>query len=202
MNRELNIPFKGSRDYLQSSNIWDAVADEAIESGWAKPAAQLDLVVRRRIQNRLAISDVTGQHSSMAPAAEAILSWPGGRRHLRLRETTGAVMERIEDPEEELRVRCRIGADSCAADGPFPFSGSQVVVALTKFLHEARVDGSVKWLATRLALPLAVRRSLPERVTVTMSAAMAAGTVASVALVMPSGEAAVDGRIFFHKSTW
>ena len=149
----LNVPFKGKRDYLQSGDLWDATVAALREAGGAAPGDRLSMRFRRLVSHAVCLMPFEGRRPAEM-IADVVLRGGDGARTFLLAETEREVAERRDDHEATVLDRLEVDGDSGRVSGPFAVSPIEAIVAATKGLHLASVDGSVKWLATRLDLPL------------------------------------------------
>lgn len=206
MQRKLDIPFKGSRTYLHSTNSWDAVASllsaDELELGaeLGAPDTVLDITFRSLILEGVDLL-VSGTRLKTPEAkAQMLIKSAGGARGFGELVSNGMpVTERVDDAEGPLRAGAVIDADGATFTGPLPVSLSQVYVALIKFWHQTNVDNDCKWLATRLQLPLACLTAEPATVRVVPETILKDGA-GSVTRVSGDDDDTLSGRIWFFKA--
>lgn len=200
----LDVNFKGTRNYLHSTNIWDAVAEHCLEtfSGAENlPDAQLDIVFKRIMHNKVEL----WLGASPAPkdpnmVAQIVLKLPDGRKQVGLLRDTGIrITERIVDMEDTLQPDVELSAEAATYKAPPIISLSQIYVAMIKFWHQAKVDNDCKWLATRLQLPLACLKAKPSEIEIKPTTILKDGA-GSINMVRSKGAGSTDGRIYFFKS--
>jgi len=200
----LDIKFKGERDYLQSANVWDAVAQHCLEAftdvGNMNEAI-LDVVFKKIMHNKVEL------WLGKAPApkdpnmvAQVVLKLTDGSKKIGLlRETEAIITERFEDVENQFKPDVQIDAEKAHYQGEPLISLSQIYVAMIKFWHQAQVDNNCKWLATRLQLPLGCLNARPSKVEIKPATILKDGA-GSINVVSSKGAGVTDGRIYFFKS--
>lgn len=147
----LDVPsLKGNRDYVSSTQMFDAIRPVLVTSGFSE-ADRLKMTFRRLTlktprfvmparQSKFAFGDVVVTGHRMAIGT--------------LEETESEITSRRPDYEAGITSLFTVGEGWISASGISPLSAIEVVVAATKHLHHLQVSPSVKWLATRLDLPI------------------------------------------------
>lgn len=148
----LDIPcLKGSRDYVHSTQMFDAVRPLLLNAG-AASEDRLTMIFRR-LTGRLPRVVMPARRS---PYAFGDVVVTGSQKIVAtLEETDGTITGRRPDHEAELFASLIVGDGWIAAPrAQFPLSPVEIAVAATKHLHHLQISSSVRWLATRLDLPM------------------------------------------------
>lgn len=153
----LDVPFKGRRDYLHSTNIWNAIASQFLNSGRPQ-TARLSVSFRRLIVRQPILSFPSLERPAAGVSAGDVVLVAGERRETGILKMSDLLVERrVDDYENGIRGDVTIEGDRASFAGkPDTMTAVEVIVAVIKFLHESAVSREVKWLATRLDLPLSL----------------------------------------------
>lgn len=148
----LNLHFKGSRDYLHSTDLWNAVASalftKSSACGW-----QMSINFRRVVSQAPRLVPL-GADVLPDKFADLIVAKHGITHKFVLIETTDKITKRLEDKEKFIFHRTKIKNNCCVYHGPTVATPIEVIVAMTKLYHIERVDRDISWLATRISLPV------------------------------------------------
>jgi hypothetical protein len=153
---DLKFCFKGSRNYVQGGDIYNAVSDWLAANGCADATA-LDLSMHRLCSQNLTgeISDVPdpvrGENDKLLVRFKS-----GGQAYtLLLRESGEPITGRNPYPEEDILKAASFDPDSrsISVSEPLPFTNIEIVVALNKeLLKRLFPEVTGKWYFTRLQL--------------------------------------------------
>lgn len=151
----LDVPFKGQRTYLQSANLWHAISPLLLRSDRSSEA-RLSVSFRRLLDRLpILIFPALDRPAPGVAVGDVVLTDEGRRELGYLREGDRPVGRRIADYEDGMRGDVQIdGTVARYVGSPAGMTSVEVIVAATKFLHQESVSAKVKWLATRLELPL------------------------------------------------
>ncbi|MEZ5922808.1 MAG: hypothetical protein R3D57_00315 [Hyphomicrobiaceae bacterium] len=151
----LDVPFKGQRTYVHSTNTWDAVCAHLLAEGW-RPEARLILTFRSLMDRRPVLHFPADLRSAGGTAVGDVVVVDEGRRETGYLGLSPQPIEaRVPDYEDSIRTGVALGSEGARLTGqPTNMTAIEVVVAVTKFLHQDNVSRDVKWLATRLDLPI------------------------------------------------
>ncbi len=158
----LDVPFKGQRAYLQSANLWHAISPLLVRLS----------ISFRRLLDRLPVLvfPAVDRPAPGVAVGDVLLSEEGRREIGYLKASDRPVSRRIADYEDGMRGGVQIeGAVAKYAGIPADMSPVEVVVAATKFLHQESISAKVKWLATRLELPLRFELSATSKLEIRIS---------------------------------
>jgi hypothetical protein len=151
----LAVPFKGERPYVQSANIWDATCAHLSREGW-RPQARLTLTFRQLIDRAPILHfPAPGRPGPGVAVGDVVLADDDRRETGYLSRSEERIGARIPDYENTIKSSVVIGSGGARLTGKSErMSAVEIVVAVTKFMHQDIVSRDVKWLATRLDLPL------------------------------------------------
>lgn len=150
----LNIPFKGSRKYVHSTDLWNSVTACFYPAG--PPADTRMLMNFRRLATNLPAVLAVETSKREYAFADLLIESPNARKVFVLAETDQPVTGRVECPESWLVPHIVVDTESASLGGQTGASPIEMIVATCKKLHLLSVDDSVKWLATRLNLPISL----------------------------------------------
>lgn len=154
----LTVEFKGARDYIQGGDIHDAVL--AALSAASIPVATFRLKIGRFAGAALELhlsESAEEARSRPAGCVADIVVGPGARAGWVV-ESGQPVVGRRDFPEELIVARSRIDGDGVSMLGDPGFSPIEVVIAITKHLHQQiRPQPQRRWIFTGIDLrrPLA-----------------------------------------------
>lgn len=166
----LDVPFKGRRDYLHSTSIWNAIASQFIHAG-RPPATRLAVSFRRLIVRQPILSFPFRDRTLPGVSVGDVVLITGDARETGILKTSDLlVARRVEDYEDGIRGNVEIEGNRASFAGkPDTMTAVEVIVAVIKFLHERSVSRDVKWLATRLDLPLNLTLSATDKLDVAIT---------------------------------
>ncbi len=154
-SRKLELCFKGSRDYLHGTDVYDAVAALS-RAQLGTGVCHLRLAIHKFFRNQPELVWGTGALPAKRPAnAVAEFSAIGEAKVAGwLTETGNAVTCRIAYDEEAIAACCRLAGDGITAWREPPGRPVEVLVAMTKQLHQFLypVSRGARWIFTRLDL--------------------------------------------------
>ncbi|MGJ8530450.1 hypothetical protein [Maritalea sp.] len=146
----LSIPYKGSRDYLHGTDMFDRVISIASkESGGAPEVFEISF---HAMANKPLVLQIGGDGPARATTAAGYFQGAAGKVRFFLSETDGEVVGRIPYAEEEV-VRNMVFADqgATALMGALnPFSDIEVWIPMVKELHTRLFpEANGKWVFAR-----------------------------------------------------
>ncbi|WP_108682486.1 hypothetical protein [Methyloceanibacter sp. wino2] len=147
--------FKGTRNYLQSADLWNACV-EALFGDADKADWSMRMNFRALTDQAPLLVPLDEARDRPGRFAEVIASRDDRRLSYVLVESGQPAVGRYEDKESSLNSAVQIDGDVARFDGPLAATPIELIVAMTKKLHLTSVDKDVRWLATRLALPAAI----------------------------------------------
>lgn len=155
---DLDIPFKGKRDYLHSTSLYDAVVKHLGDKLGRGNLSDVRLMFQGFARKKLKVTQHLGEAESRALMTFVCA---GQKFRLDFVETEKEVADRRPYPEEQIMEHCHLDPVAERAtlvdDGRQPFSLMECVVAINKALHERLfAENRGKWLFTeiRTARPL------------------------------------------------
>lgn len=205
--RSLPVEFKGERSYLQSANVWDSLAafltgeDFSGDAKFSAADAVLDIVFKKMMTGKIEFCLAEGRPPKVEDmSAQIILTAADGSKMMGLiRETGAPETGRFDDIENSFKPDVSLEEDAAEYNGDMPVSTSQMFVAIIKFWHQAKISNDVKWLATRLQLPLSFITAAPKAVRADIGTILKEGA-GSISTVKASGAKPDTGRIYFFKT--
>jgi len=151
----LNLRFKGSRDYLHGTDMHEAIC-QWLRARGLEPDGSIDLALHKIA--RFAVTPTLDDEPAPAEG-ETVAAFKfgiGERRHtVKLRLTKEAVEGRYPYPEDEIVAACRLSleARSVVLEQALPFTNVEMLVAMQKGLLQALFpEAPGKWYFTRLQL--------------------------------------------------
>jgi hypothetical protein len=151
----LELCFKGRRDYVQGTEMLEAVSALARrELGTGELRLKLAMHRLLSTQPDLCWTDQPGGMDRPATAAADFSAAAGGAL-LRgwLLESSRPVTRRVAFEESRIAAKCRLESDAIAVDGDPGFLPSEIAISMTKQLHGARFPAPHgRWIFTRLDL--------------------------------------------------
>lgn len=130
--------------------MFDAIRPVLLDAGYSADS-RLTMIFRRLTS--FTPHFVMPAASSKAAIGDVVVNGEGRTVGV-LEETDCKVPGRRPDHEADLFETLSVGEGWIEAQGPSPLSPIEVAVAATKRLHQLQVSSSVKWLATRIELPI------------------------------------------------
>ena len=168
----LDLPYKGSRDYLHGTDIHDALCDE-VEAKIGGPLQRLDLVFHRMVRSALSAEVF---ESSAVPEAEPAVVFRFQARGqgwvAQLHETGGPVTRRSPYDEDAVLKVSTYDAERQFIESPVlpGYSNIEIIIPLFKdLLQRVLPDAKGKWLFTRLQLPESFRHATFARLGITFA---------------------------------
>ncbi|MCB1230175.1 MAG: hypothetical protein KDN19_07915 [Verrucomicrobiae bacterium] len=155
---EIEIPFKGARDYLQSADVYHAVLAHLDGQVGIDSCHDVRLIFRNFARTRIAV--ITEDELGDREANASFLCEVGGEKLKRVLVETGKdVTAREPYPEEEIVERCVVDAEAKTVtlehdDSLDRFKLMEILVAMNKAMHlEVFKEHPGKWLFTETRNP-------------------------------------------------
>jgi len=152
----LQLCFKGARDYLHGTDMYGAIvqAIQAGNPGTAGRGFRMAIHGFARRQCRMVLGDPgEALPRPVHAVADFLFRGEGGDVMGELLETEGAVECRYPYDEEEIVGQCVVSGRTITIKGKSRHSAIEVLVAMTKHLHQAVHPGAAgKWVFTKLDL--------------------------------------------------
>lgn len=147
--------FKGSRDYLHGTDVYEALAALArLELG--PDIRRLRLAIHRFFSTQPEIHWIDPMGGPSQPRDAVVdfsVEGSGTRASGWLTESGREVDCRIAYEERLIEARCKIAGDAVSVQGDTGFLPIEVAVTMTKFLHAHRLPAaSGRWIFTKLDL--------------------------------------------------
>lgn len=152
----LRLPYKGDRDYLHGTDIYNAVTCIISGSTPGTVFNRIKMAFHKVARNQCKLT--YGNHSvlqQMPKELNAEVSFIAPSSHLIgwLVETDEPVIERIAYPEEDIVKKTSIEGKVITIMGEVQFTPIEILVAMTKRLHMKLYPIKVgRWFFTRLDL--------------------------------------------------
>ncbi len=155
---EIEVPFKGARDYLQSADVYHAVLAHLDGRIGLDSCRDVRLIFRSFARTRIAV--IPEEELGDREANASFLCEIDGEKLKRVLVETGeTVAAREPYPEEEIVERCVIDADAKTVtlehdEALDRFKLMEILVAMNKAMHlEALREHPGKWLFTETRNP-------------------------------------------------
>ncbi len=161
IDRDFDLPFKGNRSYIHSTDIFDACTAQIANSTYAEDMEVL-FVFRSLLSSRMRLvlpergDTVSFSEDKAADIfGDIVLKSSMGRRVGFLVRDKREVTQRRQDLSAKLEAETIFDDDGIHLAQRNPqLTPIETAVALTKILHVSTISNQVKWLATRLQFPL------------------------------------------------
>ncbi|UGV31812.1 hypothetical protein LO767_04805 [Halopseudomonas aestusnigri] len=147
MSEVLKFVFKGNRNYVQGTSLFNALVEVAGQRGAAE--GKINVSFKHMIHNPVCILDERAP--TAADAVVAKIAGTDGESHFlcinAATETEEAVRQEFDEPEA-----CRgsiVGDKSIVQDKPHHADRIELLVSLCKKMHQECVDSSKKWVFSR-----------------------------------------------------
>lgn len=158
----LDLPFRGSRDYLQGADIYEKMLEEGKEIFPAGPLQiQFHTLLRRQPDMIWSQDSLTEWRNNPAYRGEAHFGPAKAGMNVVLLESERPITQRKECNEKDVVAASQVDVASKTATLPFPCCGTpmEMVVFLNKQLHfQVLPQVKEKWLFVKLDLS----EALPE----------------------------------------
>ncbi|WP_379865426.1 hypothetical protein [Marinobacter sp. M5B] len=165
MSEVLKFVFKGNRNYIQGTSLFNALVEVADQRGLAE--CNINVSFKHMIHNPVCILEERAP--TAADAVVAKITEPDGESYSlcinAAIETEEAVRQGFDEPEA-----CRgsiVGDRSIVQNNPHHADRIELLVSLCKKMHQHCVDSSKKWLFSRYdgRLPIPAMDKVELRIT-------------------------------------
>lgn len=147
MSEVLKVVFKGSRNYIHGTSLFNALVDAAGQRGLVE--SKINVSFKHMIHNSVCILEERAP--TAADAVVAKIAGPNGESYPlcinAATETEEAVRQEFDEPEA-----CRgsiVGDKSIAQNNPHHTDRIELLVSLCKKMHQDCVDSTKKWVFSR-----------------------------------------------------
>lgn len=155
MKLPLDICFKGARTYVHGTDMLNVVYASVVRQTGATGICRLNFMINRMTSHNLSVELEQGEpHAVAAQPPVATLSFQVNEQSWH-----GTLVEEPDEPscrypydEESIIEKCRVDQSgrSISLEGETDFTPIEVVVAMTKALHQALYpDAPGKWVFCR-----------------------------------------------------
>lgn len=151
---QLELGYKGSRDYLHGTDMYDAIVEYLGRVAPQHIHSPVKMVLHDFSHNQCDMLYSIGAGHCPRPDNARLEFYLSDNISGWLRETDRLVVARRPYPEDEIVAQSRIEGQTifAASNAAFSFSAIEVLVSLTKRLHVIMRSGSARWAFTRLEL--------------------------------------------------
>jgi len=157
--RILNLSFKGNRDYLHGTDMYNSIVEIAARQN--TPIAGHRLAIHAFARSQCELTMFASGEPLATPAhlvADFSFDTAPGRVTGFLSETGAEVKIRYPYEEERIDALCKTSGGQIRIGGDSGYSPIEVIVTMTKHLHNsALTQPSGKWVFTKLELSRALR---------------------------------------------
>jgi len=189
----LNLAFKGGRDYLHGTDMYDAIIDSLRNAAPLLVQAPFSMSIHEFARSQCDLLYTIAPDCCPKPddgrvefsLASGVSGW--------LRETGRPVQESRPYPEDEIVASSKIEGNAIVAGALDTFSAIEILVANTKRLHSTLRGSEEKWAFTRLDLERPLERSDADGFKIELSSAL--GNRLTKSIVSTGRQ--VLGHIFF-----
>jgi len=181
----LDLPFKGTRDYLHGTDMFDALLRITEAKG------PVVLVLRRTMRHPVDAVPIPRGVAPSAHSAEFHYTWAGSDRTIVVREDPGRIVtRRVPYDEEAITAGAAVCGTSLSSSISGSYSFIEYVVTLNKLLLSRWAPGMTasKWLFTRIELDIVPES--PKRLDLNVTASIGC-RIAKTAI-------RADGRLLGH----
>lgn len=149
----LDIPLKGSRDYIHGTHLFN-LAFKVLSEDAGKAPDEFEIAFHSMAYKQVELvwdTEVAPDNAFAAGSA----STDNGRKRYWMRELQAPLSNRQPYPEDEIVKALTFDADFSQArlDTPFAYSDIELWVSMIKAMHQARfADAAGKWVFARAKL--------------------------------------------------
>ncbi len=151
-----NLPFKGSRTYLHGTDTYNWIVGMLPQLGFKKSAEfVLKLSFHRRFSTQLILiqdGKIPENALSEKPCAEVEILSKEATQKIFLYDSGIIPALRVPYDEESITSLCRIDGKTINILGKSECTPIELVVAMTKKLHQSVIDSAITWAFVRLEL--------------------------------------------------
>lgn len=165
MSEILKCVFKGSRNYVQGTSLFNAMVHAAVQRGL--PEGNIDVSFKHLIHNPICVLDERSPTTEDAVVAR-ITGKNGKSFTLCINESSE--IEKTDQQELDEEEACRgavVGEKSIMQHSPHHQDRIELLVSLCKKMHQECVDDSKKWIFSRYdgQFPIPTLRKVELRIT-------------------------------------
>ncbi len=156
MRRNLDLHFKGGRDYIHGTDMVNSVMRELMQIRAVSDISNLVFIINRMTARNLDLVVHEEEPTEGLPVASLTFETRGAKQRAVLVERVEEPRGRDEYDEDALCTHCRIDVNNriIVMERNSTFSPIETMVAMTKALHLAVFPGnSGQWLFGRLEAP-------------------------------------------------
>jgi hypothetical protein len=149
MKKEIQFVFKGNRNYIQGTSLFNAIVNNVVDQGIEK--GSLDVSFRKMVHSPVCVIENRGFQSEDAVTAHVSKAEDDKAFSLVLYETDSVVEDpvRVEFDEESVCQGALVDGNSITLVNPKHKDLIELVVSLCKKLHLEVVADSKKWVFSR-----------------------------------------------------
>ena len=150
---EIDVPFKGQRDYIHSADVYHAVLSHLAAEVGLENCDDVRLIFRSFARTSIRVGSESPSEAT-EPNATFTCLIKGEKLRLSLMETGDEVVLRVAYPEHEIVNRCSIDTDAREVSlnydaGLANFDLMEIIVAMNKAMHLSSFkEHPGKWLFT------------------------------------------------------
>lgn len=151
--KTLDIPLKGSRNYIQGPDLFNAAFETLAEEAGGS-AGEFEIAFHRMAHKKVELVWDTDTAPEDAFAAGS-QSTQQGRARYWMRELDAPLSGRQPYPEDEIVARMTFeeGFSQARLNKEFPYSDMEIWVSMIKAMHQRRfADAAGKWVFVRAKL--------------------------------------------------
>lgn len=171
--KTLDIPLKGSRDYIQGPDLFNAAFETLVEEAGAV-SGEFEIAFHRMAHRQVQLiwdtDDAPGD--AFALGSNSI---KGTRARYWMRELEAPLSDRQPYPEHEIVAQLSFdeALSEARLDTPFPYSDMEIWVSMIKALHQRRFAGAAgKWVFARAKLRAYDPKHAPASLRVALAATL------------------------------
>ena len=152
-HRQLELVYRGPRNYIQGADIYSAIVDNVSQVLPEALKGVIKIIMHEFAHNQCAL--IFSLDSTPVPRPEAGRAefFLGDRVHGWVVETSAPVVRRMPYDEGEIVSRCEVVGRIIRLTETPPNSPIETLIAATKFLHQTLFPSTThKWIISRLEL--------------------------------------------------
>ena len=159
----MELGFRGDRDYLHGTDIYNVLLHELEAAGCGRPAGPVSLSFRRFAKRQLDAVICEEGDAEVRPADTAVffaVETDAGPVHGWMSESERPVTDRRPFDESVVCDATRITAQAATVEAKLELTPIEVAIPMTKHLHQALLPaGGRRWILSRLDLARPFRSS-------------------------------------------
>lgn len=189
MHVKLSFPFKGTRNYVHGTSIFEELEKYLVGQGFG--GADIDLAFRHMMLMPDCVMEVRPARADDSVVAKVSLHDGGGLTLCLNSDASGSEVERVSYDENEICKDVVINGSTIVSLSSVGYSDVEMMVALCKRLHQEYFDTEKRWVFSRFKgrVPLAFGREVELRIV------KCVGTKLTCSEVFSSGQKV--GEIYF-----